>query len=153
MKVRELMSQDVAVCSPNDNLAAAAMRMWNHDCGVLPIVEDGHLRGMITDRDICMALTLKEQKPSAVKVAEVVNGPLYSCSPEMDAAEALKIMRDHQVHRLPVLDDGRLAGVVSLNDLALAAREVAGIEQRPTYREVVDSFQGICAHRQRAVAA
>ena len=153
MKIKDVMSRDVATCTPQDNLATAAIRMWNRDCGVLPIVDDGRVRGMLTDRDICMALALKGQKPAAVNVAEVVNGPVYGCSLDTEVAEALAIMHDRQVHRLPVLDDGRLAGVVSLNDLALAAREVAGVEQRPTYRQVVDSLQGICTHRQPAVAA
>jgi CBS domain-containing protein len=153
MKVRDVMSEDVFICNPDDNLATAALRMWNHDCGVLPVVERGRVRGVITDRDICMALALKGQPPAAVRVAEVIAGPAVSCVPGTDVAEALEIMRDHQVHRLPVVEDGRLAGLVSLNDLALAAGAVQGIDRRPTYREVVDALQGICAHRRPALAA
>jgi len=153
MKIKEVMSRDVATCRPSDSVATAATRMWDRDCGALPVVEDGRVRGMITDRDICIALVFKGREPWAVDVGEVVNGPLFSCSPETDVAEALEVMRDHQVRRLPVLDDGRLAGVVSLSDLALAAGEGKGTEQGPSCREVVDALQGICTHHRPAVAA
>jgi CBS domain-containing protein len=148
MKVREIMASQPITCSPKDKLATAAMQMWNQDCGVLPVVDDGRLRGVVTDRDICMALTFKSASPSAVTVAEVIAGhPVYSCSPEDDVSEALKTMRDRQVHRLPVVDDGRLQGLLSINDVALAAHETEGTKDWPTYGEVVGALQGICSHR------
>lgn len=153
MKVRDLMTANPVACSPGDNLATVAMQMWDGDCGVLPVVDDGRIRGVITDRDITMALLFKGVSPSAVTVAEVVHGHLYSCSPDDEVGDALKTMRDRQVHRLPVVEDGRLAGLLSLNDIVLEAGEESGSENRPTYREVVGAMQGICAHRQMPVAA
>ena len=89
MKVRDLMTANPVACSPGDNLATVAMQMWDWDCGVLPVVDDGQIRGVITDRDICMALLFKGAPPP-VTVAEVVNGHLYSCSPDDELAAALE---------------------------------------------------------------
>jgi signal-transduction protein with cAMP-binding, CBS, and nucleotidyltransferase domain len=127
--------------------------MWTWDCGVLPVVDDGQIRGVITDRDISMALLFKGKPASAVTVAEVVNGHVYSCSPEDDAVDALEIMRGHQIHRLPVIEDGRLEGLLSINDIVLEARAESGHEQSPTYRQVIEAMQDIHAHRQALATA
>jgi CBS domain-containing protein len=154
MKVKELMSTNPVTCSPSDNLSTAAMKMWDGDCGVLPVVDNGRVRGVITDRDIAMALTFKGAKPSAIDVAEVIGGhEVYSCSPDEEVVEALKTMRDCQVRRLPVVEDGRLRGLLSMNDVALAAHEMCGKEDWPTYSEVLNALQSICAHRPLATAA
>src|SRR5690349_7646179 len=138
MKVKDLMTANPVTCSPGDNLASVALQMWDWDCGVLPVVDDGQIRGVITDRDISMALLFKGKPASAVTVAEVVNGYVYSCSPDDEVADALRIMREHKVRRLPVVEDGRLQGLLSLNDVVLEARAESGHEHRPTYRQVVD---------------
>jgi CBS domain-containing protein len=148
MKVRDLMTANPLTCSPRDSLATAAMHMWDGDCGLVPVVDDGQILGVLTDRDICMALLFKGATASAVTVAEVINGAIYSCSPDDEVAEAIRIMRNHQVHRLPVVEDGRLEGLLSLNDVVLEAQAESGHEHRPTYRQVMDAMQGICAHRQ-----
>jgi len=153
MKVREIMTGNPVACSPGDNLATVAMQMWNWDCGILPVVEDGQVRGVITDRDICMALLFKGAPPSVVTVSQVMSGHLYSCSPDDQVTTALETMHDHQVHRLPVIEDGRLMGMLSINDLVLEAKAESGPEQRPTCHQVVDALQGVCAHRQILVAA
>jgi CBS domain-containing protein len=148
------MSLNPVTCSLSDNLDTAVMRMWNADCGVLPVVEDGRVRGMITDRDIAMSLTFKGARPAGVTVAEIMAGrSVYSCSPEDGVAEALKTMRDRQVRRLPVVENGRLRGLLSMNDIALAAHEAHGEKGWPTYDEVIYALQGICAHRPLASAA
>jgi signal-transduction protein with cAMP-binding, CBS, and nucleotidyltransferase domain len=109
---------------------------------------------MITDRDIAMSLTFKGARPSAVTVAEVIDGrTVCSCSPEEEVTEALRTMHDRQVRRLPVVEDGRLRGLLSMNDVALAAHEAPGEKRWPTYDEVVYALQGICAHRPLASAA
>lgn len=153
MKVSEIMTPNPVTCSSSDNLNTAAMRMWDRDCGILPVVDDGRVQGVITDRDICMALAFKGAKPAGVTVAEVINGQVYGCSPDDDVADALATMREHQVHRLPVLEDGRLQGLLSMNDAVLAAREPTGDEQGPTYSEVVDTLHGICEHRHLAAVS
>jgi CBS domain-containing protein len=154
MKVKEIMTPSPVTCSPDDKLTAAAMRMWDQDCGVLPVVDDGRLQGVVTDRDICMALTFKGASPTAVTVGEVIAGhQVYSCLPDDDVSEALKTMHDCQVRRLLVVEDGRLKGLLSMNDVALAAHEKAGDKDWPTYGEVVGALQGICGHRPITAAA
>lgn len=153
MQVRELMTANPVTCSSSDDLATVAGRMWEWDCGVLPVVDGGQIRGVITDRDICMALLFQGKPPAAVTVAEVISGYVYSCSPDDEVSAALRMMRDHQIHRLPVVEDGRLQGLLSLNDVVLEVRAESGHERRPTYRQVIDALQGICAHRKMPVAA
>ena len=106
-----------------ESLAAAALRMWETDCGALPIVDGAKVVGMITDRDISMALALKGCRADDCAVAEVASGDLYSCSPEDDVLEALAVMGRQQVHRLPVVEDGRLAGMLTMNDVVLCGGE------------------------------
>ena len=148
MKVKEIMSTNPVTCSSQDDLAAVTLRMWNEDCGVLPVVDDGRVVGVITDRDICMALTFKGARPSKVTVADVIGGhQLFSCSPDDGVADVLKIMGERQVHRLPVVENGELQGMLSMNDVALAAHEAGGSEDWPTFGEVIGAMQSICAHR------
>jgi CBS domain-containing protein len=140
------MTEELKTCRPETNLAAAAMEMWSGDCGFLPVVEDGRLRGVITDRDICMAVATKHRDAAEIKVAEVMQGPAFTCAPGDSVEEAMATMRDRQVRRLPVVDDGRLRGILSLNDLALAADGDVAAKRVPG-REVLRTLQGICAHQ------
>jgi len=149
MEVRELMTTDPVSCTPGDDLATVASQMWNWDCGALPVVDEGRLRGIVTDRDLCMALLFKGVSPTAVTIAEVVDGgPVFSCSADDDVTAALELMRRHQVHRLPVVEGERLVGMLSLNDVILEAREGNGHDGGPTYHQVIATLQGVCAHRQ-----
>lgn len=102
---------------------------------------------MITDRDIAMALTMKGTLASNVRVGEVISGHVFGCSPDDEATDALQVMAEHKVRRLPVLDGERLVGLVSLNDLVLEAASKAGGQKKPTYAQIVEAMQAICAHR------
>ena len=121
MKVKDVMTKEVKTCAPETDLAEAAQSMWMRDCGVLPVVDGkGQVVGMITDRDICIATGCRRRDPATILVREVMTGQVYSCSPEADLREALQIMQQKQVRRLPVIDSaGKLCGVLSLNDVAL----------------------------------
>jgi CBS domain-containing protein len=165
MKVQEIMTRSVKSCSPETNLAVAAMMMWDGDCGVIPVVtteqEGQKVAGMITDRDICIAVATKHRRADEITAGEVLQesgGGLYSCKPENDVHEALKIMREHKIRRLPVVNkEGRLVGLISLNDIVLSERELIGAKGRGavglTAEEIVDTFKSICGHRLPAVAA
>ena len=150
MKVRDVMTGGVKSCGPDTNLAAAAMIMWENDCGAVPVVDGaGKVVGMITDRDICMAAATKNREASRIAVVEVITGNVFSCRPEDDLSVALKMMRNEQVRRLPVVNgDGELCGVLSVNDVLLRA-EVAGGKktQELSYAEAVDTLKSICEHR------
>lgn len=145
MKVKDMMTSDVHTCQPETNLAMAAMQMWDGDFGVLPVVADGRkVVGMITDRDICMAAASKQRDPATIRVEEVVTGQVYGCSPDTDIHEALKIMQQRQVRRLPIInaDDGKLAGILSLNDIALKAQNDGRAEL--SAQDVENTLKAIC---------
>ena len=153
MKVQDVMTYDVQTCRPETNLADVAMRMWRNDCGVLPVVADGQkVVGIITDRDICMATATKHRDPANIRVKEVISGKVYGCSPDTEIHEALKIMQQKQVRRLPIIsaEDGRLQGILSMNDVALKA----SVERKAelSAQDVENTLRAICTHRPVAQA-
>lgn len=148
-RVRELMTSDVASCRRDASLSAAAMLMWDRDCGFLPVVDDaGHVVGVITDRDICMAAALRDRAESHISVGEALSGHPVSVGTDDAIATALERMREHRIRRMPVVDgEGHLRGVLSMNDLVLYAGAGAADPQA-----VVETLRGICAHRRVAVS-
>ncbi len=119
MQVREVMCTKVGACRRSTNLAEAALIMWNHDCGAVPVVDDGNrVVGMVTDRDICIAAATRQRHPAEILVADVASGAVHSVRPETDVRDALEVMKREQVRRLPIAgSDGVLMGMLSLNDV------------------------------------
>ncbi len=146
MNVRDVMSRDVESCSPDNDLAAAAMIMWRNDCGFVPIVEnDGRVVGVITDRDICMATATRHQAPMSLRVRDVMPPRAHTVRPDEDIENALDLMRDERIRRLPVVDeDGKIQGVLSINDLILNAKPRSG--GLPLDR-VMEVLRSICEHQ------
>jgi CBS domain-containing protein len=157
MKVKDVMTRDVQVCTPETNLAAAAMIMWENDCGCVPVMnsDDCKVIGMITDRDICMAVATKHLAASEITVGEVFSGNLYACNSHDDVRDALKIMRAEKVRRLPVISvNGTLEGIVSMNDIVLHAAEAPGRKMPElSYEDIVRTMKEICDHRPISTAA
>ena len=123
MLVKDLMTRDVSSCSPGNNLAEIAEMMWNQRCGALPIV-DGSKRvvGMITDRDVCIALGTRNMKASDVLVRDVSPLGCFTCQPGADVRNALRTMVTEEVGRLPVIDGaGQLIGILSIDDIVFRA--------------------------------
>lgn len=151
MKVQEVMTEDVKACFPDTNLAAAVALMCENDCGILPVVVDGGTAvGVITDRDIAIAVGTRGRAPEEIRVDEVVHGPVIACTPDDDVHTALKTMRKDKVRRLPVLtDDGVLKGIFSLNDVVLHAQKG---NKELDYDDVVSTFKAICEHPHLKVA-
>jgi CBS domain-containing protein len=146
MKISELMTKHPVTCTPATNLAEAAALMLDADCGILPVVAAGKLFGVVTDRDLFIALGTRDRRPSSITVADVVTGAVVTCGPDEEPEAVLASMKEHQVRRIPVLGFGAtVLGIVSLNDLALAAG-------KPGVRgaEVLATMQGICAHHHPA---
>jgi CBS domain-containing protein len=143
MKVKDLMTSEPRTCSPDTNLAAAAALMLDGDCGILPVLADGKLAGVVTDRDMYIALATRNQLASQVTVAEVAQTPVYTCGPDDDVQAALETMKQHGVRRLPVEGFGGIVlGIVSMNDIVLAA----GARKPVRDAEIMNALQGICAH-------
>ena len=146
MQVRDIMVSEVKTCRPESNLAEAAQLMWTTDCGALPVLdEQGQVLGMITDRDIAMAVGSRNRAPSEITVVQVKPNPkeLYTCAPSDDIHTALKTMREQGVRRLPVVNSGKLKGILCLNEVALNANKRGDL----SYEDVVDTLKAVCQHR------
>ena len=145
MKVQDLMTSLPESCTPDTDLAAAVQLLWDADCGVLPVVNSTReVVGVITDRDICIALGTRDQPASRIRVRDVMRTPVETCAASDDIAAALQKMKQRRVRRLPVVDDdGHLAGLLSLNDAVLATASKDGVRSA----QLLDAFRAICAHR------
>jgi CBS domain-containing protein len=123
MHVQDLMTHLAITCHVNDTLDAAAQKMWDHDCGVLPVVNDeGKVTGMITDRDICMAALTQGRPLHDLLVNLAMAKHVIAVGPDQTLDDVEQLMTQHQIRRLPVVDAAnRPLGVVSLNNLAIEA--------------------------------
>ena len=127
MKVREVMSPDVKIASPEDTLQHAAEMMVEIDAGVLPIGENDRLIGMLTDRDITIRAVARGKAPDRTKVREVMSPDIKYIYEDESVEHAAENMGNLQIRRLPVLNrEKRLVGIVSLGDLALKKKGKAG---------------------------
>jgi CBS domain-containing protein len=119
MQVREAMSDDVQIASPNQTIREAATLMAKIDAGILPVGDNDRLVGMISDRDIAVRAIALGKGPDTL-VREVMSGDVKYCFEEDDVDDVAQNMADIKVRRLPVLNKSkRLVGIVSLGDLAL----------------------------------
>jgi CBS domain-containing protein len=132
MKVRDVMIMTPASCGAEINLGAAVEILWNRNCGFLPVINaQGKVIGVVTDRDICIALGTRNRLPEAITVGEVISGKVFACRPDDDLRTALAIMGQEKVRRLPVINaDGMLEGILSMDDVVLHAE--AGSPGRPS---------------------
>lgn len=119
MKVKNIMSANVVSVSPEENIAVAARLLSRHNLGALPVcTKEGKLRGLLTDRDIVLRCVAAEDEATGTKVSEIMTRRLISISPEADIHEATELMAREKIRRLPVEENGRLVGMVSLGDVA-----------------------------------
>lgn len=135
MKVQELMSKPATTCLRNEALSSAAQKMWDQDCGALPVVDDaGRLVGMITDRDICMSAWSHGRTLDAIQVDEAMAKQVFSVKAEEDIERTEALMADKQIHRLPVTDaGGKPIGMIAMTDiLREAARPGTRIKDQVT---------------------
>jgi CBS domain-containing protein len=137
MKIEQIMTPSPATCGPTDNLGQVVEHMWDADCGIVPVVDDGgHLLGVITDRDICIATGTRDLAPAQIRAVDMVRG-------------SVALMKQHRLRRLPVTtEEGVLHGIVSLNDIAL----IAGRKETVTASELLATMKAICAHPLPAIA-
>jgi CBS domain-containing protein len=122
-QVREVMTPSVQSASPSQPVAEAAELMKGQDVGSLPVVQEGRLVGILTDRDIVVRAVAERRDPRAVTVDEVASREVVTVGPREDLDDALALMARHKVRRLPVVDEGRLVGMLAQADVALEAKE------------------------------
>ena len=123
MKVQDVMTHPAVCCSPYTNVGVAVELMWKHNCGMLPVVgANGTVEGVITDRDICIAMGTRNRLPGDLSVGEISTAKAYTCGPDDEIHEALETMAEQRIRRLPVVDKkGAVRGVVSMDDILLHA--------------------------------
>ena len=121
MKVRELMTASVVGIHPEESVEVAARKLTNHNVGVLPVCNDrGQICGMVTDRDLVTRCLAANKLPKETKVREVMTGQVLTVGPDMDAGVAAHLMGRQQIRRLPVTENGKLCGMVTLGDMAVS---------------------------------
>lgn len=119
MKIQEIMTDKIIAVSQHEPVSHAARLMKRHNLGVLPVCDDkGHLRGILTDRDIVTRCIAGDMAPEDTKIREIMSRGIRTCSSQDDIQTALDSMSREQIRRLPIVDDGRLVGMVTLGDLA-----------------------------------
>jgi len=123
VKVEKIMTRKIETIPRSLSLQEAAAKMRDLDVGVLPIVEDGKPVGIVSDRDMTIRGIAKSTDLSTMTVADVMTEEIHSVSPSDNVEEVAKRMREKNVRRVLVLDDGKVAGIVSLGDLALEAKD------------------------------
>lgn len=119
MKLRQIKTDPVVRIDPMETVAVAARILTHYNIGALPVCgRDGRLCGMVTDRDLVTRCLASGRSPKTTTVGEVMTGRVVAAGPDMEAATAASLMGREQIRRLPVLEGGRLCGMVSLGDLA-----------------------------------
>ena len=119
MKVRDIMTQPAIHVAPGESVEVAARTLTQYNIGALPVCNsDGKLCGVVTDRDLVTRCVASGRKPSQTTVRDVMTDKVEQAKPDMDAAVAAHLMGRLQVRRLPVVEYGKLCGMVSLGDLA-----------------------------------
>lgn len=120
MKLREVMTNPVVRIHPDESVAVAARTLTHYNIGILPVCgNDGRVCGLVTDRDLVTRCLASGRSPASTPVRDVMTTKVISAQPDMDASMAAGLMGREQIRRLPVLENGRLCGMVSLGDLAL----------------------------------
>lgn len=135
--VRHAMTENPQSIGAEMNAADAAGMMRSEDTGFLPVVENGKLIGVVTDRDITLRVVAERKDPMEVKVSDILTRSPVTVTPDMKLSEARELMEQHQIRRLPVLKGDDLVGVLSLGDLAWA--DASTREVGETLRAVSES--------------
>lgn len=154
MNVEELMTKPVVTIRTEEPLNVAAQKMWDNDCGVLPVVGgDGKLVGVLTDRDICMSAWSRGQLLGNIRAGDAMSKQVYSVKADQEIGLAELLMAEHQIRRLPVLDaNDKPIGIVSMNDFACEATR-AGSRIKDGIARAMNMLAAICRPRKRAKAA
>lgn len=120
MRVHEIMSKPAVSCRTIDMINRAAQLMWDHDCGMVPVLDEaGKVAGVLTDRDVCMAAYTEGKRLQDIPVSHAMASNIYCCRADDPLENAERLMSEGQFRRLPVVDaEGRPVGVISLADIA-----------------------------------
>jgi CBS domain-containing protein len=119
MQVNELMRGSVITVDPGDTVSSAARLFYRYNIGALPVCsEDGRLKGIVTDRDIVLRCVAAETDPENTPIREIMSRNVVTVTPDDDVREAARLMASEQIRRLPVTQDGKVVGMLSLGDIS-----------------------------------
>ena len=135
MKVRDIMVKDIMTVSPDDTIQKTAQIMQEKDIGIVPVEKDGYLTGIITDRDITLRCVADGADCETKKAKDIMSGRIIYISPEHSVTEAARVMAREQIRRLPVCEDGKIVGILSLGDISRA---------KNFFSETAAAFCNIC---------
>ncbi|EKN66305.1 inosine-5'-monophosphate dehydrogenase related protein [Neobacillus bataviensis LMG 21833] len=140
-EIREIMTDNVECCTLLDNLFEVAVKMKELNVGAIPIVDEEKLVGMITDRDIVIR-GVAEKHPGSTKVEDIMSKTLVTVTPDTSSRDAAKLMAEHQIRRLPVEENGKLIGIVSLGDFAI--RDLTDDQAKEALTEISEqNYNGV----------
>jgi CBS domain-containing protein len=138
MKTNEVMTKDPSCCVATDTAFDAAHLMKSENVGSIPVVNDNDTRkleGIVTDRDLALKVVAAGLDPNKTKVGDVMTSSVVSCRPDQNVEEVIELMEEHQVRRIPIVDENdRLVGIIAQADIATR------IEEPNTTAEVVESI-------------
>lgn len=117
-QVRELMSTHIVHCTPLDNVYEAAVKMKEESVGLIPVIENKQVVGLVTDRDLVVR-GIAEKHPGSNQITNVMTTNIVSVSPDDSIEKAIELMAQYQIRRLPVVESGQLVGMLALGDLAI----------------------------------
>jgi CBS domain-containing protein len=118
-RINEVMTHDPRTVSPSDTIVEAARQMKEGDVGAILVAENGRLAGILTDRDIVVRVVAEGGDPTVTTVGEVMTRDPVALAPDQTIDDAIRIVREHDVRRIPVVQDGRPVGIVSIGDIAI----------------------------------
>lgn len=145
MEIRDVMTAHPGACNLEQSANDAAKIMWERDCGAVPVTDDaGAVRGIVTDRDVCMAAYFQGRALSDIRLADIMTAQPATCTDDIDLAAAERLMRERQIRRLPIVDRrGALVGMLSLADVVRSAKTNGSHVTRPG--EISDLVQTVTA--------
>jgi CBS domain-containing protein len=135
--VRHVMTEAPKTLSPERVAGDAAGLMAQYDIGAVPVMQDGELAGIVTDRDLVLRVMARRLDPSSVTLGEILTRVVTTVTPDVQLSEAREVMAEQRIRRLPVVKDGELVGILSLGDVALADASKRAVGE--TLEEVSES--------------
>ena len=138
MEIKDIMTRSVVSIHPNESVEVAARTMTQYNIGMLPVCANGKLCGVVTDRDIVTRCLAASKSPNSTQVRQVMTEQVTSVRPNMETGAAAHLMGRLQIRRLPVVEDGKLCGMVSLGDMAV--REETVIDAGDVLVDVSSNF-------------
>lgn len=133
-KMRDIMSPAPVCMAPGESVSAAARAMKQHGIGAVLVLAEGRLSGLVTDRDITVRVLAENRDPQTTRIGDICSGELVALGPDDDVEQATRLVSEHAVRRIPVIENGIPVGVVSIGDLALekeASSALSGVSAAP----------------------